>query len=143
MTTTAPRRSDKAESAAGGLVTFSAVMLFIAGVLDLFRGIMAIAQDDIYVRTPNYVFKFDLTSWGWIQLILGVLAILVSIGLFARATWARMTAVALAGLLIIENFLTIPYYPLWSIVLIALYSFIIWSLLTVNPESFPEEAADR
>ncbi|MEU0392195.1 hypothetical protein ABZ208_05310 [Streptomyces sp. NPDC006208] len=134
MTTTTPSRPGTSGGASGGLVTFAAVMLFIAGLLDLFRGIMAIAKDDIYVRTPNYLFKFDLTSWGWIQLILGVIAVLVAMGLFARATWARAAGVVLAGLLIIANFLTIPYYPFWSIVLIALYAFIIWALLVVTRE---------
>ncbi|MFD4138686.1 MULTISPECIES: hypothetical protein [unclassified Streptomyces] len=134
MTTTTPSRPGTSGAAAGGLVTFAAVMLFIAGLLDLFRGIMAIAKDDIYVRTPNYLFKFDLTGWGWIQLILGVIAVLVAMGLFARAPWARAAGVVLAGLLIIANFLTIPYYPFWSIVLIALYAFIIWALLVVTRE---------
>ncbi|MEV6618700.1 hypothetical protein AB0N31_33575 [Streptomyces sp. NPDC051051] len=127
-------RSETSRAAAGGLVTFAGVMLFIAGVLDLFRGIMAIADDDIYVSTPNYVFQFDLTSWGWIQLFLGAIAIGVSVGLFSRATWARVVAVGIAGLLIIANFLSIPYYPVWSLTLIALYAFVIWALCTVPRE---------
>jgi hypothetical protein len=122
-TTTTHHRSETAEAAAGGLVTFAGVLLFIAGILDLFRGIMA--NDDVYVNTPNYVFKFDLTSWGWIQLVLGVIAMSVSAGLFSRATWARVVGVGIAGLLIIANFLSIPYYPVWSLTLIALYAFVI------------------
>ncbi|WP_329199869.1 MULTISPECIES: DUF7144 family membrane protein [unclassified Streptomyces] len=132
--TTTHNRSDTAEGAAGGLTTFAAILLFIAGVLDVLRGIMAIVDDDVYVSTPNYLFKFDLTSWGWIQLILGVIALLVSAGLFARATWARVAGVCIAGLLIIANFLSIPYYPFWSIILIALYAFVIWGLCVVRRE---------
>ncbi|MFC8272648.1 hypothetical protein ACFUJR_08910 [Streptomyces sp. NPDC057271] len=132
--TTTHNRSDTSKAAAGGLTTLAGVLLFIAGILDLFRGIMAIAEDDIYVSTPNYLFKFDLTSWGWIQLVLGVIAILVSMGLFARATWARVVGVGIAGLLIIANFLSIPYYPFWSIILIALYAFVIWALCVVRRE---------
>ena len=136
MTTMTTRhRSDTDQAAAGGLTAFAAVLLFIAGILDLFRGIMAIADDDVYVSTPNYIFKFDLTSWGWIQLVLGVIAISVSLGLFSRATWARVVGVGIAGLLIIANFLSIPYYPVWSLVLIALYAFVIWALCVVRPEN--------
>ncbi|MFI1506990.1 hypothetical protein [Streptomyces sp. NPDC020597] len=133
-TTTTHHRSESARAGAGGLVTFAAVMLFIAGVLDLFRGIMAIADDDVFVTTPNYVFKFDLTSWGWIQLVLGVIAMAVSVGLFSRSTWARVVAVGIAGLLLIANFLSIPYYPVWSLTLIALYAFVIWALCVVRRE---------
>ncbi|MEU3255713.1 hypothetical protein [Streptomyces sp. NPDC006997] len=135
MTTiTTRRRSDTSQAAAGGLTVFAAVLLFIAGILDLFRGIMAIADDDVYVSTPNYIFQFDLTSWGWIQLVLGVIAMSVSLGLFSRATWARVVGVGIAGLLIIANFLSIPYYPVWSLILIALYAFVIWALCVVRPQ---------
>ncbi|MFE3032283.1 hypothetical protein ACFXKY_11575 [Streptomyces canus] len=133
-TTTTHRRSETAEATAGGLTVFAAVLLFIAGVLDLFRGIMAIANDDVFVNTPNYVFKFDLTSWGWIQLVLGVIAVSVSAGLFVRATWARVVGVGIAGLAIIANFLSIPYYPVWSLTLIAMYAFVIWGLCVVRRE---------
>ncbi|MDQ0935719.1 DUF7144 family membrane protein [Streptomyces turgidiscabies] len=133
-TTTPHHRAETAHAGAGGLVTFAGVLLFIAGILDLFRGIMAIADDDVYVNTPNYVFKFDLTSWGWIQLVLGVIAMTVSAGLFSRATWARVVGVGIAGLLIIANFLSIPYYPVWSLTLIALYAFVIWALCVVRRE---------
>ncbi|MET9731216.1 hypothetical protein ABZZ79_11300 [Streptomyces sp. NPDC006458] len=131
-TTASPHRSESSSAAAGGLVIFAAVMLFISGVLGIFRGIMAIADDDVFVSTPNYVFKFDLTSWGWIHLILGVVAVLVSIGLFSAAVWARVIGVGIAGLLLIVSFLSIPYYPLWSITLIALYALVIWALCVVK-----------
>ncbi|MFF3411020.1 hypothetical protein ACFYW8_33390 [Streptomyces sp. NPDC002742] len=135
-TTTTPHRSESSKAAAGGLVTFAAVMLFIAGFLAIFRGIMGIADDDVFVTTPNYVFKFDLTSWGWIHLILGVVAVLVSIGLFSAAVWARVVGVGIAGLLLVASFLSIPYYPVWSITLIALYAFIIWALCVVKRDAF-------
>ncbi|MER6216815.1 MULTISPECIES: DUF7144 family membrane protein [unclassified Streptomyces] len=132
--TTTHNRSDTAEGVAGGLTTFAGVMLLIAGVLDVLRGIMAIVDDEIYVSTPRYLFKFDLTSWGWIHLIFGVIALLVGAGLFSRATWARVGGIAIAGVLIIANFLSIPYYPFWSMILIALYAFVIWALCVVRRE---------
>ncbi|AYN38284.1 hypothetical protein D9753_04370 [Streptomyces dangxiongensis] len=119
---------------AGGLTSFAGVMLSIAGLLAVFRGIMAIAHDDVFVSTPNYVFKFNLTSWGWIHLILGVIAVIVGFGLLGRATWARVSGIVIAGLVIIANFLSLPYYPLWSIVLIALSGFIIWALCVVEDD---------
>ncbi|MFI6010151.1 hypothetical protein ACIBAG_15260 [Streptomyces sp. NPDC051243] len=141
MVTAAPhRRSARAEAAAGGLTVFAAVMLFIAGILDVFRGIMAIAEDDVYVSTPNYVFKFDLTSWGWIHLAFGAIAVMVSIGLFSASTWARFAGVGIAALLIIANFLSIPYYPVWSLTLIALYAFIVWALCVVQRDKVTDES---
>ncbi|MFF8829418.1 hypothetical protein [Streptomyces sp. NPDC015131] len=134
MSTHAQHDKASSQHLASGLVVFSAVMMVVAGFLDLFRGIMGVAQDDVFVTTPNYIFKFDLTAWGWIHLIFGALAIIVGMGLFRPSLWARIAGVALASLLLIANFLSIPYYPLWSIVAIAMYGFIIWALCTVKPD---------
>ncbi|MFE9680258.1 hypothetical protein ACFYXC_35950 [Streptomyces sp. NPDC002701] len=119
---------------AEGLTAFAAVMLMIAGVLDICRGIMAIAEDDVFVTTRDYVFQFDLTGWGWVHLVLGALAVLVSFGLFKAALWARVAGIAIAGLVIIANFLSLPYYPVWSIVMIAFSGFIIWALCVVRED---------
>jgi hypothetical protein len=110
-------------------------MLFLVGLLDIFRGIMAIAEDDIFVTTRDYVFQFDLTGWGWIHLALGVVAVIVIVGLFRTAMWARIAGVAIAGLVIIANFLSLPYYPVWSVVMIALSGFIIWALCVVQRDN--------
>ncbi|MFI0756799.1 hypothetical protein OHA57_38440 (plasmid) [Streptomyces anulatus] len=118
---------------ATGLTAFAAVMLCLAGLLSLFRGIMAIAEDDVFVTTPNYIFEFDLTTWGWIHLVLGALAMIVSAGLLRMATWARVTGVAIASLVIIANFLSLPYYPVWSVIMITMSGFIIWALCVVQP----------
>ncbi|MFJ8075367.1 hypothetical protein ACIQ7Q_15895 [Streptomyces sp. NPDC096176] len=130
-TRTPPAHTAKQEWATG-LAGFAAVMLFLVGLVAIFRGIMAIAEDDIFVTTPNYVFEFDLTSWGWIHLVLGAIAVIVSIGLLRNAVWARVTGVAIAGLVIIANFLSMPYYPVWSVVMIALSGFIIWALCVLQ-----------
>ncbi|WP_086741597.1 DUF7144 family membrane protein [Streptomyces glaucescens] len=133
MTATHTRPADTTKQGwATGLTVFGAVMLFLVGLLDLLRGIMAIAEDDVFVTTPNYIFEFDLTSWGWIHLILGVIAVIVSMGLLRTATWARVTGVAIAVLVILANFLSMPYYPLWSLVMITISGFIIWALCVVE-----------
>lgn len=120
---------------AGGLTSFAGVMLSLAGLLGVFRGIMAIAHDDVFVSTPNYVFKFNLTSWGWIHLVLGVIALIVAFGLMGRALWARVSGIVIAGLVIIANFLSLPYFPLWSVMMIALSGFVIWALCVVDDDS--------
>ncbi|MER6098561.1 hypothetical protein ABT154_22450 [Streptomyces sp. NPDC001728] len=113
---------------AGGVTVFAAVMLGITGIVGIFRGIMAIAEDEVFVNTPNYVFKFDLTSWGWIHLALGIVAVIVSLGLFRPTMWARVAGVGIAGLVIIANFMSLPYYPAWSILMVAMSGFVIWAL---------------
>lgn len=60
---------------------------------------------------------------------------MVSIGLFSAAVWARGVGVGIAGLLLVAGFLSIPYYPVWSITLIALYAFVIWALCVIKRDT--------
>ncbi len=115
-----------------GWITFAAVMMIFGGILAVFEGIAAIARDNVFVSTGSYVYKFDLTSWGWIHLAIGVLVVLTGIALMGGAIWARIVGIFLAGLMMVANFMWIPYYPLWAIVLIAIDAFVIWALCTAG-----------
>ncbi|MDQ0989520.1 hypothetical protein [Streptomyces sp. V3I7] len=133
--TPTPQRDSTAKYAwAEGLVTFGAVMLLVAGLLSIFRGIMGIANDDVFYVTRDYVFHFDLTGWGWIHLILGAIAVIISVGLFQGAAWARVLGVVVAVLIIITHFMALPYSPVWSFVVIAVSVLIIWALCLGRPE---------
>ena len=118
-----------------GWLVFAAVLMIFGGLMTLFSGIAAIANDDVFVATRNYVFEFDLTGWGWVHLIMGVLITLAGFALFQGATWARVVGVGLAGLAMLANFLWIPYAPFWAIVLIAINAFVIWALCTAPSPS--------
>ncbi|MGW0791998.1 DUF7144 family membrane protein [Streptomyces sp. NPDC002911] len=114
--------------AQSGWTVFAAVMMIFGGAMAIFEGIAAIAKDDLFVSTRNYVFQFSLTGWGWVHLILGIVVVLAGCALFSGALWARAVGVLLAGLLAVANFLWLPYYPFWSLVLIAINVFVIWAL---------------
>ncbi len=111
-----------------GIALFGASLMIMAGVFQAIQGIVALANDTFYVLGDEYVFQFDLTSWGWAHLALGALLILTGAFLMAGATWARWTGVVLAGVSAVANFLWLPYYPLWSILVIAIDVAIIWAL---------------
>ena len=113
--------------AVGGIV-FAATMMMIIGTFQIIAGLVAILDDNFYVVGKNYTFDLDTTAWGWIHLLLGVLLICTAYGLFSRATWAGVTAIVLLSLSAIQNFFFIPYYPFWSITVIALDVWVIWAL---------------
>lgn len=125
----------KGRTAATGWTVFAAVMMIFGGAMAIFEGIAAIAKDDLFVSTNNYVFQFSLTGWGWVHLILGIVVVLAGCALFSGALWARAVGVLLAGLLAIANFLWLPYYPFWSIVLIAINVFVIWALCSPQKDA--------
>jgi hypothetical protein len=125
------RRADRETSGwAVGFVLFAALMMILAGCFQAFAGLVAIFENEFYVATRNYLFQFDATTWGWIHLIGGVLVALAGFGLLAGQTWARVVGITLAVLSAIANFLFIPYYPFWSLLIITLDIFVIWALAT-------------
>ncbi|MFB6875791.1 hypothetical protein [Streptomyces sp. NPDC056323] len=111
-----------------GWTAFAAVLMIFGGAMAIFEGIAAIARNNVFIATRDYVFRFNLTGWGWIHLALGIVIVIAGCALFTGAAWARVTGIVLAGLSALANFLWLPHYPLWSIVLIALDVFIIWAL---------------
>lgn len=123
-------REDNTEQsgwAIGGIV-FAAAAMLIVGCWQAIMGLAAIINDDFYVVTSNYAFDLDVTAWGWIHLIVGALVALAGLALFAGKTWGAIVATVLAGLSAVVNFFFIPYYPFWSLLIIALDVWVIWAL---------------
>jgi len=116
------------KAAATGGMLFGAIIMMLGGLFQFFQGIAAIAKDDIFLSTPNYVFKFDTTAWGWIHLILGIIVALVGFMVLTGATWARAVGIGLVALQAFANFFFLPYFPLWALIVIALDVFVIWAL---------------
>ncbi|MFJ4768912.1 hypothetical protein ACIP88_07345 [Streptomyces uncialis] len=111
----------------GGTV-FAGVLMMVSGVLSVLNGIAALAKDDVYARVGDYVFEFNLTTWGWIHIVLGALVAIVGYGILKGADWARAVGVGLAALSVVLNFIWLPYLPLWALVSIAIGIFVIWAL---------------
>ncbi|WP_040796016.1 DUF7144 family membrane protein [Nocardia higoensis] len=132
MSTTDDRRVQQAVAA--GTSIGAAVLLMAAGFLSIFQGISAIAKDEILIAGPNYIYQFNTTTWGWIHLVLGVLIVVTALALMGGALWARVVAVVLAALSVLGNFLWLPYYPWWSIAVIALDVVVIWAVTTWQPD---------
>jgi hypothetical protein len=111
-----------------GFTMFAAIMLLIAGSFQILAGLAGIFENEFYVRTTNYFLEFDVTAWGWIHLIWGVLVLLAGLGLLQGSLWGRTLGVIGASVSALINFAFIPYYPVWSILIIAVDVAIIWAL---------------
>lgn len=123
-------RSGRSSAAGDGLTIFAAATMMITGVWQVLAGIAALLADEVYIATPGYVYSFDLTAWGWIHLVLGVLVAVAGFAVTRGSLWARIAGIALACLSLITNFLFIPHHPVWSMVIIALDVAVVWALAT-------------
>jgi hypothetical protein len=111
-----------------GAIAFAATMMTLIGVFQALNGLVAIFNDDFFVVTRNYTFDLDVTAWGWIHLLVGIAVFATGLGLFARKSWAGVTAIILCMISALTNFFFIPYYPIWSLVVIGLAIWVIWAL---------------
>jgi hypothetical protein len=113
--------------AVGGIAFAGTVMVMI-GTFQALEGLVALFNDEFFVVTRNYTFDLDVTAWGWIHLIIGIVVLATGFGLFARSTWAGVTGIMICALSAISNFFFIPYYPIWALLLIGLNIWVIWAL---------------
>lgn len=113
---------------AAGFAIFAGVMMVLIGSFQALQGLAAILRDQFYVVTPRYVYDFDVSAWGWVHLSLGILVAVAGLFVFTGHVWARAVGVAFAVVNAISQFLFLPYYPVWSVVMIALDVTVIWAL---------------
>jgi hypothetical protein len=111
-----------------GWTAFAGIMMIMMGILWVISGLVAIFNDEFYVVTQNWIFQFDVSTWGWIHLILGAVILASGFGLFSGAVWARIVGVIIAVISGLVAFTWLPYYPVWGIILIAISIGVIWAL---------------
>lgn len=127
-------RSSYDTSAAGSWGSaFAGVMLLVVGVCQFLQGLVAVINGNtFYVTTPQYIFQLNVSAWGWIHLIIGIVVAVAGYFIFTGNVVARGFGMVLAGAQAIVNFMWLPNYPLWSLVIIAIDVFVIWSLATTR-----------
>ncbi|MGZ8719749.1 MAG: DUF7144 family membrane protein [Aeromicrobium sp.] len=121
-------RNSNYSGGAVGLTVFAGVLMIMSGIFQAIEGLVALVNDEFFVFGDEYVFKFDVTTWGWIHLILGIIVAAAGFALFQGAVWARTVAVLLASLSLLTSFMWIPYYPIWSLVIMTVDVFVIWAV---------------
>jgi hypothetical protein len=128
------RSERQASGWAVGLAAFGGAVMLIVGIFHAFAGLAAIFENEFFVTGPNYAYEIDVTAWGWIHLILGVVVAFAGISVYSGATWARVVGMVLAILSAVANFFFIPYYPVWAVLIIALDIAVIWALANYGPK---------
>ncbi|WIY00854.1 hypothetical protein QRX60_43520 [Amycolatopsis mongoliensis] len=118
-----------------GWIWFAGVITVLAGLFNVVEGLVALFARDYYVLSPVGLLVFDLTGWGWLHLIVGILAVLTGLALFTGAQWARVVAVALAGFNALAQLTFLSAYPVWGVVVIALDVLVIWAVVVHGDEA--------
>jgi len=121
-----------------GWTAFASFMMILIGLWWVLAGIVGILKDDIFIVTSKYVFQFNIQTWGWIHLVLGVVVLLAGAAVFRGAVWGRAIGVVMALLSCLIGFAWLPAYPVWGVLLIVASVFVVWAL-TVHGHEIAED----
>jgi hypothetical protein len=111
-----------------GWTWFAAVMMWLLGAGHAIAGLVAVVNEEFYVVGREYIFQFDVTTWGWIHLLLGIVVLGAGLGVFSGAVWARTVGVIVSVVAALIAFAWLPWYPIWAIIFIAISVTVIWAL---------------
>lgn len=127
-----------------GWVVFAGMVMAILGGIDIFQGLIALFEDEYYAVTRSGFLVVDLTAWGWVMLIWGVLLLLAGFALMAGRGWARWVTIILVSLNVFAQlgFLGNSQYPLWALTAIALNVLVLFALTARWSESERDLALD-
>jgi hypothetical protein len=118
--------------AAAGTV-LAGVLMILGGAWGFLTGLAVIIKKAFFVPVSNtYAYHWNVTDWGWTHLALGVVVFAAGVCVLLGMTWARVVGVILATLSAIASFMFLPYYPIWSIILVAIDVYIIWALVSAG-----------
>jgi hypothetical protein len=119
-----------------GWIFFAGIILIMVGSFQAIAGLVALFNDEYYlVGSSGLVVSVDYTAWGWVHLVLGVVAFCTGIGMMLGQRWARITGIILAVLSAIVNLAFVAAYPVWSILVIALDVIVIYALAVHGREA--------
>jgi hypothetical protein len=116
------------DSRAIGWTWFAAVMMWLTGAFQAIAGMVGIFTDDFYPDVPEYLFRFNSGVWGWTHLVTGLVIFFAGAAILSGRLWARILAVIMVSLSILEAFAWLPVYPIWSVIIIAVGASVVWAL---------------
>lgn len=118
---------DTRDNRAAGWQTFSGLVLALGGIFAVTYGLMAVYRSTFFAGEAVFVFS-DLNTWGWITFGLGALALASGLAVFSGREWARWTGIAVASLGALGQLMAAQAYPLWSLMIMAIYVLAVYGL---------------
>ena len=106
----------------------ASTLLILSGMLTFFIGIIGVIRGIFFNNVANYPFYFSVRSRGVLLLVIGAVAFITGFALLARVRRAREVAIVVALASAVANFIFLPFYPFWSIIVLILDVIIIWEL---------------
>ncbi len=117
-----------------GRATFAAILLLIAGTLNIIYGIGALDSANIFTNDTRYIFT-NLNTMGWVLIVLGVVQLTGGFSLIAGNTYGRVIGIIGGSLGAISALLSIGgANPWWSLAIFFLCVWIVYGILVLGED---------
>ncbi|MET8448566.1 hypothetical protein [Streptomyces sp. NPDC005209] len=139
--TAMPDKAQQGHGAPGGAKLIdtpslaAGAMMMLSGPLSILMGVSGIAQDSLFASSSQYAYRFGLTTWGVIHLVVGLALVIAGLGVLMNQAWGRGAGAAVAGISLITQFMFVPYYPVWAISVMTLDLLILFALTRYHIET--------
>jgi hypothetical protein len=121
-----------------GWLTFAAVVLVTAGIMRVIDALWAFDKDDeIGEGLQVLLWEDNLTAYGWLWLVVGILLIAAGFAVLSGSEAARWFGIAMASIAAISSFLWVYVYPIWSLVGTLIAFAVLYALATYGGRDRP------
>ncbi|GAA0468839.1 membrane protein [Paractinoplanes deccanensis] len=126
-----PASAAPAPAATGwiGFVVFGGLILILSGGFQVIEGLTALLRDEVLLVTSEaLLIELSYTTWGWIHLVIGLVAVAAGCGVLAGLLWARVAGVVIVFLASLVHIVFLPAAPVWGTLVIAMDVLVIYAL---------------
>jgi hypothetical protein len=123
-----PAGTGRAAGEPSGWIVFAATMLFLVGMFDAIWGLGAVLNDKVVTVGGSGAIVWDITVWGWVHIVVGLVMIATSVGLFMMKGFARWFGIFFAALSAILQVGVLTAFPIWGLIVISLDVIVIYQL---------------
>lgn len=116
-----------------GWAAMAGILMVIVGAFKAFSGFIGLFNDEWIVRGFNAYFFIDISALAWWYILIGLILVLAGLAAMQMKAWGRWVGVIAVGLAMISEFMWLPVYPIWSILLITMYFFMLIGLVIARP----------
>jgi hypothetical protein len=112
-----------------GWLLFAGTMLGLAGIMRIIDSIWAFSyHGSLPDNLKDGVLGSNLHHYAWLWLIVGIVLIASSFLVLVGSQFGRWVGMIAAGLAAVSAIVWMPYYPVWSLVYVAIAFFVLYAL---------------
>lgn len=107
----------------------------VSGVVQAIYGLGTLLKNDFLLVTANHAVVVNVTAWGWVHLIAGLLLVAAGYSVINGNAFGRIVAVIFTAMALVANISYVSAYPIWTLMLIVVDVLVLYALVVHGSEA--------